>query len=359
MMKFFKKLFIGEEKSYEFTLEWAINSQHAVSQISNPYILITEYEKLSIENITPIYEKCSTKKRPLLIISPDITFSRRLNEFENNVFHIHSKSLNNSTERELLEDIAILTQGRAITKDLGYGLNFPNISIESFPNTVIIPTEKFEQLELEHLGKCSEVTIHQTYVVFSLKFTRSAINEVKEWVNILAANRSTKEISKRLSRFENIVGSIQDQSGETAIDETTNELPFCLSSTYFVTQKNPFLCKLADAKVVIISGPLSNLNNFLPFIDNIAREKLPIFILTQSVSDEILALCVNNKLKGVLSCGIATYPQNIDAMKNKEILSFSQNTHAPIIKESTLTLSDDNNIESILGNSKLIICRPD
>src|SRR5213083_3193531 len=72
-------------------------------------------------------------------------------------------------------------------------------------------------------------------------------------------------------------------------------------SPYFVTDSEAMECKLEDCYVLLFEKKISNLNDFLPLLEKLAKTGKPMLVIAEEVEGEALATLVVNKLRGTLN----------------------------------------------------------
>lgn len=107
---------------------FATNNETLTAELDNPYILMADSKISSIQDILPILEAVQKQGAPLLIMAEDVDGEALttliLNKLRGvlNVCAIKAPAYGDRRKR-MLEDIAVLTGGQAVIKELGVNLN--------------------------------------------------------------------------------------------------------------------------------------------------------------------------------------------------------------------------------------------
>jgi chaperonin GroEL len=87
-------------------------------------------------------------------------------------------------------------------------------------------------------------------------------------------------------------------------------------SPYFVTNAENMECAIEDAYILIHEKKISNLQDLLPLLQNVAKSGKPLLIIAEEVEGEALATLVVNKLRGTLQCCAVKAPGFGDRRKS-------------------------------------------
>ena len=79
-------------------------------------------------------------------------------------------------------------------------------------------------------------------------------------------------------------------------------------SPYFVTNAEEMECVLENPYILIYEKKISNLNDMLPLLQNVAKSGKPLMIIAEDVEGEALATLVVNKLRGTLQVSAVKAP---------------------------------------------------
>jgi chaperonin GroEL len=97
--------------------------------------------------------------------------------------------------------------------------------------------------------------------------------------------------------------TVEEAKGTETTMEVVEGLQFDRGylSAYFVTNPEKMEAALDDALVLLYEGKISNIKDFLPLLEQIAKRGSPLLVIAEDVDGEALATLVVNRLRGVFA----------------------------------------------------------
>ena len=169
---------------------FATNATNQTCELRDAYILVCEKKISNLREFVPILEQVATTGKPLLVISEEVETeclaALVINKLRGalNVCAVKAPGFGDR-RKAMLEDIAVLTGGQAITEDLG--LKLENVKLEQLGRAKSVTVDKYNTTIVEGAGKSADV--------------KARIEQIRARIETTTSDYDREKLQERLAKL--------------------------------------------------------------------------------------------------------------------------------------------------------------
>src|SRR2546429_2191684 len=340
---------VEEAKSIETTLDvvegmqfdkgylspyFVTNAEAMEAALENPYILIHEKKISSLKDMLPLLEKVAKAGRPLLIIAEDVEGEALatlvVNKLRGTLQVAAVKAPGFGDRRKaMLQDIAILTGGKAITEDLGIKLE--NVQIQDLGQAKKITIDKDNTTIVEGKGKHAEI--------------EGRVKEIRSQVDKTTSDYDREKLQERLAKLVGGVAVIKvGAATETEMKEKKARVEDAMHATRAAVEEG-----IVPGGGVTLVRAAKALEKFDISKDGDSDEQIGVTIVKRALEEPLRQIVQNAGKEGAVVVERIRGDKNENFGFNAETEVYEDLVKAGVIDPTKVTRTALQNAASIAG----------